>query len=321
MDYQISQKMRVLLQTRFRRVKTSGVGQYTEQLRFLLNFIESDTIFNGVLSKLLASSSLKREDILNLLNSQKGMEFGNERDYVSAAYYTLKFLAETTPEKILGAFQVAASFAGAHRAMKFEDCADAVNDYWLEFLYDYLDESIDNQSSILGLIKKFKHSVEWFKRHDLIAAAESDGERGLALKLYEYLYNQGVEFHIEPQSASGRPDLIAEQVGENRIVLDAKHFKVSETENDMKTKIAKGFRQVFDYCADFDEPVGYMTIFNSSGKFPDIDCIKINGFSAVKIGSKTIFFEIIDIHDYSKSASQRGKLPVFRIAGQELVTT
>jgi len=37
----------------------------------------------------------------------------------------------------------------------------------------------------------------------------------------EYLHDQGIDFSIEPKSASGKPDLVTEQVGDNKVVADA----------------------------------------------------------------------------------------------------
>lgn len=37
--------------------------------------------------------------------------------------------------------------------------------------------------------------------------------------MYAYLFDQGLDFHIEPQSVSGEPDLVAPE-----LVLDAKLF-------------------------------------------------------------------------------------------------
>jgi hypothetical protein len=42
--------------------------------------------------------------------------------------------------------------------------------------------------------------------------------------LYEFLHEQGIDFHMEPKSASGIADLVADQVGDDRVVADAKVF-------------------------------------------------------------------------------------------------
>jgi len=46
-----------------------------------------------------------------------------------------------------------------------------------------------------------------------------------AYDLYEYLHDQGIQFHIEPESASGRVDLISAQSGKDRLMADAKNFQ------------------------------------------------------------------------------------------------
>lgn len=117
------------------------------------------------------------------------------------------------------------------------------------------------------LMKKFKHRCEWFHRADLFAQFDNDtgqGEKMLASGLYEYLHDQGVQLHIEPQSASGRIDFISSQTGKDRLLADAKLFNPERGQD--RGYIIKGFRQVYDYLKDYNESFGYLVIFKTGGQ-------------------------------------------------------
>jgi hypothetical protein len=94
----------------------------------------------------------------------------------------------------------------------YEHAYDTVRDVFIKGLYEYLDEQLDARNALLGLLLKYKHRSEWFRRGRLRQIAkeglekESGGERALAIDLQEYVYDQGVEYTIEPTSASGEPD-------------------------------------------------------------------------------------------------------------------
>jgi hypothetical protein len=89
--------------------------------------------------------------------------------------------------------------------------------------------------------------------------ATQRGERQLAFDLYEYLHGQGIDFHIEPHSASGIADFVAEQVGADRVIADAKLFWPAKGKG--KSYIISGFHQAYIYACDFNESCAYLVIY------------------------------------------------------------
>src|SRR6266581_393430 len=71
----------------------------------------------------------------------------------------------------------------------------------------------DHMNETRKAIRSIKHRSEWFYREQLwqLASESQKGEKLLALDLYAYLYDQGINFSIEPSSLSGAIDLIAAQ--------------------------------------------------------------------------------------------------------------
>jgi len=130
------------------------------------------------------------------------------------------------------------------------ESAEDFHDLLVEPLYEYIDEHLDDQRTLLHLLRRYKNKCEWFKREKLFKLWESDkqkGEQNLAQHLYEYLHDQGVNLSIEPSSASGEVDLVADQHGEDRLVADAKIVHGDTG----KHYLAKGMRQIYDYTRDY----------------------------------------------------------------------
>ena len=81
----------------------------------------------------------------------------------------------------------------------------------------------------------------------------------MALDLYEYLHDQGIDFHIEPHSTSGIPDFVADQVGKERVIADTKLFWPERSKG--KSYIISGFNQAYIYACDYNEPCAYLVIY------------------------------------------------------------
>jgi hypothetical protein len=204
---------------------------------------------------------------------------------------------------------------------KHDDAIEAFRLAYIEPLFDYIDEQIDDKRMVLVLLKKFKHRCEWFRRAGMFTRFKEDtgqGEKLLARDLYEYLHDQGLQFHVEPESASGRIDLISAQTGKDRLVADAKLFNPERGQD--RGYIIKGFRQVYDYTKDFNESFGYLVIFKTCEQ--DLAISTQHQESSVPFiihNNKTIFLVVIDIFDYPESASKRGKLQAYEITPQQFV--
>lgn len=158
---------------------------------------------------------------------------------------------------------------------------------------------------------KYKKKVEWFER-ELLAERAGRDERSLAKHLYAYLLDQGLDFHIEPQSASGEPDLVSPD-----LVLDAKVF---DADRRGKRYIADGVHQVHTYARDFNQEVGYLVIYKTCPETIHFSFGKENFLVPyVSVGGKTIYLMVVDICDYGASASKRGKLRTIEVTEDFLI--
>ena len=201
------------------------------------------------------------------------------------------------------------------------DRLDPFREEYVEPLFDYIDEQIDDKRMTLGLLKKYKHRCEWFRREQMLTIAKANtqqGEKSLVFDLYEYLHDQGLQFHIEPQSDSGRVDLISNQSGKDRLLADAKIFNADGSQD--RGYIVKGFRQLYDYMKDYHETFGYLVIFKTCEDDLSIPTEQQeSGIPFVCHNNKTIFILIIDVCCYTQSASKRGKLKVHEILPSQFI--
>jgi len=135
----------------------------------------------------------------------------------------------------------------------YKEAVEAIRDVAVDGLYEFLDEQIDARNVLYAILLKYKQRSEWYRRSRLRNAADhglegKTGEKALAVDLQEYVLDQGVEFTVEPSSASGEADLILRDSEGRYIIIDAKYIPDGATRAVIRDKIASGVNQVARYC-------------------------------------------------------------------------
>lgn len=318
MDSEYIQFIRYKLQKRLKRLNTVSKESFRGALIQTWSFLQDNQITKGILDDLERRVPEAKAWGEYVTRENNGMVGDTELENDAICYWVVKLCATISLSK-RGVEEHGNLLLDqiVNISSSFEDFRQ---DY-VEPLFDYIDEQIDDKRMTLVLLKKFKHRCEWFHRAELFARFKDDtgqGEKTLANNFYDYLHDQGVQFHIEPESASGRIDLISAQSGKNRLVADAKLFNPERGQD--RGYITKGFRQVYEYTKDFSEPFGYLVIFKTCEQ--DLSIPTQHQESSVPFithNNKTIFLVVIDIFDYPKSASKRGKLQAYEITPQQFV--
>lgn len=186
----------------------------------------------------------------------------------------------------------------------------------IEPLFEYIKEQLDDQKITIDLIRRYKQKSEWFNRQKLYKIWDENSKKGeklLALNLYEYLFDCGLEFDIEPWSINGEPDLVVAQKSDP-LIADAKIFKGD------KSYIIKGFNQVYTYTLTYNQPFGYLIIYKTCEK--DLRFSLNNQTQSTQFitcNNKTIFITVIDIFNYEATASQRKPVKPIEITEQDLI--
>jgi hypothetical protein len=209
--------------------------------------------------------------------------------------------------------------------IKHEEALEALRDVALDGLFEFLDEHLDSRNIVLALVRKYQQRAEWFRRGTLRTLATSEshgraGERALALDLYEYLLDQGVEFFVEPVSGSGEPDIVLREPTGKYVVLDAKYVNQADSPSDIRRKISSGFHQVARYCDDYQEPAGHLVVFSESRKRISPELEDADGWRFMNTGGRTIYYTEIWIAD-APSASKLGKAEEVVISKAQLLST
>ncbi|RKY09950.1 MAG: hypothetical protein DRP66_00915 [Planctomycetota bacterium] len=315
MEDKALQTIRYKLQKRVRRLNSAEYRQFTPFLRQFFVFINSMPLLSGV-REYLASQGDKYDveaTVNSILNENKDLYGETEEESAAIGYAML--------QKALEPNQGETVIMNSCGYGDVDERLEAFRTVFLEPFYEYIDEHLDDQHVILYLLKKYKHRCEWFhaeRIRNLITSETARGEKNAAADLYEYLHNAGVDFNVEPKSASGIPDFVTEQIGDDRIIADTKLYWPEKSKG--KSYIVKGFNQVYTYTCDYNEQFGYMVIYNlandgirfllprSPSTFPSYTC-----------NNKTIFFVVIDVFKYEDSASKRGIRKVVDISEDDLV--
>lgn len=305
MDKEYVQNLRYKLQKRVRRVNSSEWQVFHYVLKQFWGFLNDQPLLVGIMQNLEAKTAPIANDVEKIFSSREAIVFETEEENTAASYLVLKKCVESVNAQI----EINISHNYSNES-KHNDALEAFKDIFVEPFYEYLDENLDDSGLILALLRKYKHKCEWFQRNKLYEAWSENtqkGEKILALHLYEYMHDQGVDFSIEPTSASGEVDLVSAQTSAEPLIADAKIFNPAKSKG--KDYIAKGFRQLYNYTLDFNQPSGYLVIFKTCEedlKLPFANQSQMTPF--VQHNNKTIFFLVIDIFAYEKSASKRGKL-------------
>lgn len=301
------QDIRYKLQKEFRKLNSTDSNLFHTMLIKFFNYINKNQIFKDILDELI----LKYPDIEIDKNNIPYCEIEllkDENTHAVASYLIIKACTEHQ----LNSVESSVGFNYCNGRENLDDGLERFKETFLETLYNYLDEKLDEQRSMLNIFRRYKHKCEWFKTEylsNLVKNNSSSGEKKLAYHLYEHLYDQGVDFSIEPKSASGSPDLISQQNGKEPIIADTKIF---DANGRGKGYIVKGFHQVYQYTKDYNESFGYLIIYKICEK--DLKTPQYFTYN-----NKTIFIIIIDIFEYSETASGRGRLKATEISEEDFV--
>lgn len=292
---------------------------FHDTLRQFWNFLESNIFIKSIFDelehhleltcndsfKVLAESSLrKKKPLAHILT---------EKNNACFCYLIIKYCVNTSSGSIESEFGRGFGHSNSHPYDVF------VNEI-LAPLCSYIDESLENREIMLGLLNRFKYKSEWFcrkKLFDIWVNASRPKEVALQKEVYQFLYDQGVDFYLEPNSASGQIDLISQQnIYNEPLLIDVKIFHDSTK----ITYLKKAFKQAYTYCNDFNEDVFYLVIFKTTEKDLSVEFSNNSSiFPYLIYNNKKIFVVVIDIANHSTSASQRRPINPMRLQESKVI--
>lgn len=320
MDTDLVQHIRYKLQRRTRRINSSTANdECSRYVGYFLDFIERTSITRGVLDDLVRRHPGIPGEVDELLDSDGQAEVGTK---IESRHAALSYeLIKRSQDEDAPTLEMLVRYLTLHGPRKQPERREHFFDHYVEFLYDYLDEHLDDQRALLALLRRYKHRCEWFERERLYHLWEANTQQGeiqLAKDLYAYLYDKGLDFTLETESASGRIDLVKSQPGEEPLVADAKLFHPGKSKG--RSYLAKGVGQIYQYTQDFNQPFGYLIVFNICEDKLDLALTDVNQNTPfVTHNNKTLFILEVDIFPYKDSASKRGKIKSHEITEDYLI--
>jgi hypothetical protein len=295
------QIIRYKLQKKVKRLNTTSSSIFHYENKKFLNFINSTEIIYNIVSILEVKWQGLKDDISNLMENKIQLAFDNEEENAAAGYLLIKACSES--QDVMKEIRIGISYGKS----QYSESMELFRELFIEPLYEYIDEHLDDSRNLLSFLLHYKRSVEWFKKDKIFTVYNEHtqiGETILANNLYEYLYDQGINFYIEPKIETGRIDLISDQVGDERLLIDAKIYDPDNSRGN--TYLAKGFNQIITYLHEYNESIGYLVIFQTGGKNLNLDFReKENKIPFIQFNNKIVFFIHIDIRKL-ESASRRG---------------
>jgi hypothetical protein len=328
MNLQIVQGLREKLARRIERLMSANMDMFPAYLKQFWEFFHNNSIYSSIACTICAKYPDSAGTARVILNGDDIFSTSEEEN-AAIAYQVIKILVESisTPNDhypdidsfenaIIGIDAIYSRVPSGSTSKSL----DTFRSIFIKTFHDYVDEQLDEQKIVLSMLLRYKHRSEWFHRDELAAIVNDSrrAEKLLALNLYSYLYDQGVNFHIEPSSITGEIDLIASQESNDPLLADAKIF---DADARSKSYLRKGFNQIYTYTQQYNEPCGYLIVFRITKQ--DLNFAvsqRLHGVAAVTYNHKTIFLLTIDICPHDKPVSQRKPLQSITITEEELIT-
>jgi hypothetical protein len=272
MNGEVVTGIRVRLQRRWRRVRGTERGHVFSPLRAYQAFIKSEPFCAALSERLVAFHSPSTSDVESVSEGQGVWQSDTEEDAAGFALALLSHLVEMgDPERASRALMMMGI------AARSDDKNHFAVEHYLEPLFEYLDEKLDDHAELLASLIRFQQWARWFGHRELAALVEEEadavtkGERQrqqsedrLQAALYEWLFRDGMSFtemDREPQTGVGRPDfkfMLHGQVVATEVKLFGDFGATKYTKGDLR----KGVNQLLGYMDDYNAAVGYLVVFN-----------------------------------------------------------
>lgn len=310
--------LRVQLQEKRNRLYKADRHSYSYELIALNNFFETPTIQN-IVNVLEAATDTSFEEWKKTSIGWQNISFPRSEKERAKLCYLLSKECALSDDPATTALNYAHNISSAKA---YDDILAKFTEMFVDPIVNYIHDNLDNGGSLLYVLEKYKHKAEWFdKRYlfDLYKNDEARGEANLDKHMREYLHDQGIDYPFSsPQSPSGKADIVAGLGTLEPLVLENKIFDLNKGYD--RGYIKKGLRQVFDYSNDYNQPIGYVVIFNMTEKNIVIETKNKDWPPRLIYGNKTFFFITIDLFLHELPTSKRGKIEPYIITEQELIS-
>ena len=266
MRYQ--QDLQAALRKRHQRLKDANGNQIYDEIRLITRWISGQPALRAILAEAaLAEPWLDFGQWEEGLHTEYwGMTWPcrTEAGRACLAWWLLDHIAHIRPGSQPLRFYATAVSAGA---ADIHVLARKFVEHIATPLFDYLEERVGAESSVLYVLERHVRRVEWFDREELYARAMQDTrktEEVYDADLRRFLFSEGINMPFsQARSASGLSDVLADLDTEDPLVCEMKIFDAASRG---KRNLASGVNQVLQYATDYGKQFGYLVITNISGR-------------------------------------------------------
>lgn len=297
---------KIVLREQYGRFLNAHDSRRFMHLRFLLDYIHNTTFFKEICKNISTESTQRfSQKVYHIVH-------GREQMFIPDDYKERSHLAYLVTDGVVKANNVSFLLNAARKYIQdqkedLEACFITFNELFVEPFVSYLLNQSDQNIAVFALLRRYKHRTEWFNRDRLNDfAIKDDGakEHRMAGDLYSYLFDNGMEFIIQPTSPSGEVDFLAAQKNSpHKLLLEAKVFDGTGRH---RQHVISGVKQIIHYANDYHEPASFLIIFNVCDKsliFPG--AYTPEGLTEMAINNTVVYILVIDICLHEKTASKR----------------
>ncbi len=309
--------LRTNLQEWKNRLYRATYTQFGNQLKYLINNLDSNPQINGLLQEAIQKHEYSQEDFSKISGQQRrGVDITFESEIHQAAFCIqfLKYMINTSKNYDLHRLII---FSGRD----FDGTKTIIVEDYISPIFNYLHDKLDKSNSTIYLLEKYKRRTEWFTKKELFNkynSAEKSYEQILEDDLRLFLFDQGIDYPFStPGSASGRADIIGEIETNDPLVVEIKIFDREKKYG--KDRIKDGFSQIVKYANDYNKDVGYLVIFNMDKAELNLRFSEYNDIfpPSIRFNNKVFYFVVINSSD-RKAASKLGTIEEIEITESEL---
>lgn len=233
MSYQ--QDLQVSLRDRLRRLIVANCEDAGHEVRLVAEWIAGQAALLAILAAAeRAEPGLDHGSLVTALQGAGGLARNfhwpsqNEGGRADLIWHVMQRISDDDRNGIDGG-QIVINYtrsisSGPEFAEMWREFAERI----LRPLFDYLDERMGAESSVLYSLERYVRRVEWFDRKDLHDRAMADTRRAEEVydaDLRRFLFSEGINMPFsQAKSASGLSDVISELDTDDPLVCEEKIF-------------------------------------------------------------------------------------------------
>lgn len=275
MRYQ--QDLQVSLHERLRRLLVATGEDASHEVRLVTRWLDQQPAIRAILAEAELSAPGLSSDALAsvLLNGGRGL--GRQafrwpsQTEAGRAFLIWQLMRDITAIEDDGTVDSTQAVLNYAHGISYRNNIDEI---WREFaerilrpMFDYLEEQLGAESSILYVLERYVRRVEWFDRNELYDHAMTDTrktEEVYDTDLRRFLFSEGINMPFsQAQSASGLSDMVTDLDTDDPLVCEVKVFDAA---NRGKRHLASGLHQAISYATDYGKQTAYLVIINISGR-------------------------------------------------------